>query len=76
MPLTDEEKAKIAAEIARRKANLKSEDEVFNTGTEKGKKTYAVYKKIEESLNDPAIKQALYDRTVAAVKDKDRKSVV
>lgn len=73
MPLTDEEKAKIAAEIARRKAAIKSDDEIFNTGTKAGQQAYAQYKKIEEAFVDPLVQKALYDRTIAAAKESKNK---
>jgi hypothetical protein len=72
MPRTDEQNAQLAAleaAKAKRTAGLKSDDEIFNTGTESGKKALMQYRKIEEALNDPTVQQELYNRTVAAVKD-------
>lgn len=76
MPLTPEQKALLAAleaEQNKRTSGIKSDDVIFNTSTASGAKVYRQYKKIEESLNDATVQQALYDRTIAAINKKENK---
>lgn len=76
MPLTPEQKALLAAleaEQNKRTSGIKSDDVIFNTSTASGAKVYRQYKKIEESLNDPGVQQALYNRTIAAINKKENK---